>query len=630
MTSHQKICSEILSAALLSMLSCIPALAQGPEDLTVANLATTDADPAPQAEAAPDTDPPPPPPPPPPAAVSSDNWRVLVSIYGWFPGIHGTVGTRGHNAGVHESFTDVFHVLKGVIPIAVEADKGRFVMPIDFFWVKLGDDKALPLTDLGQTSINLHITQSVFTPKFGYRMLDGDHVKIDVLAGIRYWYVSQNFTVIPSGVGVSDSANWVDGIAGARFIVPIGPKAAVTVGGDAGGGGANQDYQAIGLFTYKFTPKLGLGLGWRYLDVNYRGNHQFIYDVAETGALAGLFLEFGGKPPVPPSATCSLSPTEIWAGDPVTATISTQNFNPKHTLTYNGSSNGCKGAGTGTTANVDTAGLAPGSYSVRATATDTKEKKNNVATCDASFTVRQPHPPQATCSASPDTVKSGDPSTVTVSASSPDNFPLTYAWSSSAGTISGNGASATLDTAGAPQGSPITTTSAVTDSRGLSTTCNATVNVLSAPVVVSEATEIAECNFKDDKRPGRVDNECKAVLDDLALRIQREPNGKFVIVGYAEDEETVKMTQLGAQRAVNVKYYLTEGESKRGVDPSRLEPRTGVVKSKSVKIYFVPSGATLKEESTVVDETQLQPQPRNAPAPRKKSKTAATQPPSAQ
>jgi len=87
-----------------------------------------------------------------------------MSIYGWFPGIHGTTGVAGHNVGVHAPFSDLFHYLKGVIPIAVEADKGRFVMPIDFFWVKLGDDRGLPLNDLGQSSINLHVTESIFTP----------------------------------------------------------------------------------------------------------------------------------------------------------------------------------------------------------------------------------------------------------------------------------------------------------------------------------------------------------------------------------------------------------------------------------------------------------------------------------
>ena len=331
---------------------------------------------------------------------------------------------------------------------------------------------------------------------------------------------------------------------------------------------------------------------------------------------------FGGKPPVPPTASCSASPQEIWAGDPVTATISTQNFDPKHTVTYNWASTGAKISGTGTTATVDTTGLAPGMYTVSGTATDAKEKKNNVASCKASFTVKTPHPPVASCSSSPDTVKSGDASTVTVNANSPDNFPLTYAWTATAGHISGNGASATVDTTGAPQGSPITATATVTDSRGLSTSCIATVNVLAPPVVANEVTEIGDCKFMDAKRPARVDNTCKAVLDDVALRLQREPNGKVVVVGYTDDEESIKMTQLGAQRSVNVKYYLVNGEGGSNIDASRIDVRTsGTVKEKGAKIYFVPSGTTFSQESVAVDETQVKGQARNAPAPKKSGKT---------
>ena len=58
------------------------------------------------------------------------------------------------------------------------------------------------------------------------------------------------------------------------------------------------------------------------------------------------------------------------------------------------------------------------------------------------------------------------------------------------------------------------------------------------------------------------------------MRIQREPNGKFVIVGYTDEEETVKVTQLGAQRSVNMKYYLVNGEGGSQIDASRVEVRT--------------------------------------------------------
>ena len=38
------------------------------------------------------------------------------------------------------------------------------------------------------------------------------------------------------------------------------------------------------------------------------------------------------------------------------------------------------------------------------------------------------------------------------------------------------------------------------------------------------------------KRPWRVDNTAKAILDDVASRLKADPNAKIVIVGYADGE----------------------------------------------------------------------------------------------
>ena len=567
-------------------------MAQGPTDLTVADPtaatpAATPVTPDAPSAAAPQQGP----------VGTSDSWHGAISIYGWLPGVRGTVGALGHEAGIHVPFSDLFHYLKGVIPIAVELDKGRFVMPVDFLWMKLAEGKALPLTDLTQNYVNMHLTQSLLTPKFGYRIVDGEHLKIDALAGIRYWYIGQDLTLVPSGISQSQSASWVDGLGGARFILPVGPKAAITVAGDAGGGGANLDYQVAGLFTYNVTPKLGFGLGWRYLDVDYRGNHQFIFDVATSGALVGLYYAFGEKPPVPPTASCSISPTEVYAGDPVTGTISTQKFNPKHALTFRWNSTGGKVSGTGTTGSVDTSGMEPRSYTVTASATDAKEKKNNVASCSASFSVkaRPNYPPTASCSASPSSVAIKQSSTITITASSPENRPLTYSWTSTGGQLSGNGTSATLVATNVDAGSTITVTGTAMDDHNLSTSCTASVTV---PQVqkVQEVEDWGECTFeKNPKKPWRVDNDCKDVLDKLALRVQQMPNGKVAIVGYTDQDEVVNAEQLGAQRAVNIKYYLSTDELGPKVDPTRLEPRKGGTKGKAAHFYFVPQGATFSE-----------------------------------
>src|ERR1017187_3906159 len=435
MNWHRKTLVALFAMALTLFLS-MPAHAQGPADVAATTPPTT-ADASPTAPL-----PPNPQPQTSTAADDSDGWRGQIAIYGWFPGIHGTVGVLGHDAGIHVPFSDVFHTLKGIIPIAVELDKRRLVIPVDFFWVKLGDDRGIPFNELGQTAVNIHLTESIFTPKIGYRLINAEHFKFDALAGIRYWYIGQNLTVEPVGVGRSRSASWVDGLGGVRAILPLGEKASVTVSGDAGAGGANLDYQALGLLNYNFTRKWGASVGWRYLYVNYRPtDHLFIFNTAMTGLVAGVSYNFGGNPPVPPTASCSASPTDVFPGDPVNATIATQNFNPKHTLTYKWGGTGGKVSGTGTAGSVDTTGLAPGSYTVTSTAADEKEKRNNVASCSAGFTVkaRPNFPPTARCSVTPNAIAINQSATVNIAATSPESRPLTSAWTSTGGQLSGTG-----------------------------------------------------------------------------------------------------------------------------------------------------------------------------------------------
>jgi hypothetical protein len=128
------------------------------------------------------------------------------------------------------------------------------------------------------------------TPKAGYRVVDHEKLKADAVVGIRYWHLGQNLSLEPSGLlsNSSQSANWVDVVAGAHFTMPLSPKAVITILGDAGGGGANLDYQVAGLLGYKVKPTVILQAGWRYLDVNYRPGSSFIYDAAQSGLLLGV------------------------------------------------------------------------------------------------------------------------------------------------------------------------------------------------------------------------------------------------------------------------------------------------------------------------------------------------------
>ena len=154
-----------------------------------------------------------------------------------------------------------------------------------------------------------------------------------------------------------------------------------------------------------------------------------------------------------PTAACTAQPTEVTEGEPVTVTATGSNFNPKHTVNYAWTTNGGKlNATDKQSAQIDTTGVAAGSYSANATITDPKMKRGGSATCAANYTVKAKpmNPPQVSCSVNPSTVQGGSPSTITATATSPDGAQITgYSYSSSAGEISGTGTTATLDTAGA-------------------------------------------------------------------------------------------------------------------------------------------------------------------------------------
>ncbi len=378
-------------------------------------------------------------------------------------------------------------------------------------------------------------------------------------------------------------------------------------------------------------------ISWRVFDVDYVwGRHNYSdYAAPQFPDLrrpsfegvrlrTGVVLSFGGAPPIAPAASCSVQPAEVMVGEPITAAVTASNFNPKHTVTYAWSGNGGQITGKSTTAQIDTNGVAPGSYTVTAHATDAKEKKNNEASCTASFTVKPlppKNPPTMSCSASPGSVQAGANVTVTCSCTSPDGVSVSVSsWTASGGTVSGSGSSATLNTTGASPGT-ISVGATCTDSRGLTGQGTTQVTVENPPPPPPQASKLSQCDFPNEKKPWRVDNTCKAILDDVAKNLQQNPDNKLVIIGNADPGE--KRKNLAAERAVDSKFYLTEGEAQQHIDPSRIEVRTGSGGTKTAQYWIVPPGATFDSTGTEpVDEAKVPAVP-DHPKPRAKKKAAA-------
>ncbi|MCI0354296.1 MAG: OmpA family protein [Acidobacteria bacterium] len=197
------------------------------------------------------------------------------------------------------------------------------------------------------------------------------------------------------------------------------------------------------------------------------------------------------------------------------------------------------------------------------------------------------NPPTAACTASPATVVVGERSTISCEASSPDDRPLSISFSASAGSLITRDEGAALDTQGASPGT-ITVACTATDDRNLTGTGSCTVNVEAIPPA-PEAAKTNECGFK--KNSARVDNACKAMLDDLALRLQGDPQSTASIIGFAEAGER-RADRLAAQRAENTRTYLTRD---KGIDPSRVQVKSNAEGGSKADLWQIPAGATLPQ-----------------------------------
>jgi hypothetical protein len=312
-------------------------------------------------------------------------------------------------------------------------------------------------------------------------------------------------------------------------------------------------------------------------------------------------------------AVCSAEPAEVDAGEPINISVVARGFQPKRTLSFSYSSTGGNVVGKNDVASVDTSGVTAGSYTVVAKVVDNgKGKHQQTAGCEATFKVKQKLPPALSVSADPGSLFPGDSSKITARGSSPDQRPLSYTCSTNGGHLAGSGPSYTLDTAGVSEGK-IVVTCTVSDDRSLSASASASIDVTVPKGEAPPPVKFGTIEFMhDSRRPSRVDNQAKGELDRFADALAASPDAKGVVVGYASAAENKESALLNVAplRSVNTKDYLVKD---KGIDPVRIEPRTGSGDGQKVELWMVPADSGFVSEGTkVVDEKQVKAIPRVA------------------
>lgn len=223
-------------------------------------------------------------------APSNKGWRFAVTPYLWLAGLKGEVGVGPLTSNVDLSFGDILDHLQFAAMAYGEVRRQWFVGGIDAFYVSVGDAKAIVFRgDTG--SFNLSERLTILNPFVGYSVGNATWT-LDVLAGARYWRTKTKLNVDrPNGQSrqFTNTIDWWDALGGLRLTGSIVPRVRFTAGGDAGGGGAKNDWQLHGDVGYDVSSRWTVGVSYRFLSVDYSKTN-FLLDADLKGfVLAGTY-----------------------------------------------------------------------------------------------------------------------------------------------------------------------------------------------------------------------------------------------------------------------------------------------------------------------------------------------------
>ena len=251
---------------------------------------------------------------PAPAAAEQPGWAVQITPYLWAAGLEGDISPfrSGPTIGVDKSFSDVVDDLNfgGFVNLWGRYD--RFVVSGDMMYTNTTDSHgsgplpALQIPGLGTIPPGATVDASVDTKQFmatlqgGYRVVDSQQMTLDILAGARFWHISNDVTVTASHVlagsltaSHDESFGWVDPVVGMRAFVPLTEKLSFQAQADIGGFGAGADltWSVLATANYVVTDHFSVSAGYKTLKVDYdSGGH--VFDTTMSGPVLGGTYRF--------------------------------------------------------------------------------------------------------------------------------------------------------------------------------------------------------------------------------------------------------------------------------------------------------------------------------------------------
>jgi len=235
----------------------------------------------------------------PTAEAQEENWEFTADLYMWYASMGGESATGGD---IDIDASDLIDNLDMGFMTVLEARKGKWSILTDIIYLNVSADNQSKITVPSLSGVSIDVDAEVelegwiVTPAVGYNFLQADTVRLDVLVGARYLWLSNDLELNTYGPlqpryrKISDSGDVWDGIVGLKGEVILAKNWSLPFYLDVGTGETDLTWQAVGSLAYKFE-KIDVVVGYRYLEWNFDDNDIFD-DLNINGPYAGIKIRF--------------------------------------------------------------------------------------------------------------------------------------------------------------------------------------------------------------------------------------------------------------------------------------------------------------------------------------------------
>lgn len=216
-------------------------------------------------------------------ANEAGDWEHKVSIYGWLPSLDGTLKFKIPNEPDESADSNAIDSLDSVFMGSYETRKNEWSFLADLIYLKMsGDTEGLN----SNVNLNLELTTKLYGFYGGYNLSDTNNMRIDVIAGMRYFSLGLDITRSGGFIGngtLSTSVENYDAVIGVKGEYNINSNWYVPYQFDIGAGDSDLTWQANASLAYRFA--------WGDIIATYRYMH---YDKGDSFLLEDFDL-YGPK-----------------------------------------------------------------------------------------------------------------------------------------------------------------------------------------------------------------------------------------------------------------------------------------------------------------------------------------------